>query len=377
MPNFSGIWTVTQQMQAKGASTWPATPGAPTIGTATAGNSNCASVTFTAPACTGYPSGGITGYRVTSTPGCFTNTGASSPIVVSGLTNGTSYTFKAAATNTIGYGPCSAASNSITASSGGSQSYTTPGTYSWIAPSGVTSVSVVAIGAGGNGSTGYYYCCCAFYPSPGAGGGGLGYKNNYAVTPGNSYTIFVGNYVTYNNGVGQNSYFVSTAVLKGGGGSGGSIYPGYGGDYVGDGGGNGGYGGGNPGVVYAGGGGGAGGYSGTGGLGGAGGNGSAGSGGGGGGGAGATAPGASTKAYGGGGTGLLGQGTSGGSSSGGGIGGSGGTNGVQAVASTSTGGLYGGGGPSSNVSTYGGSGAVRIIWPGTSRSFPSTNAGNP
>jgi hypothetical protein len=53
MPNFSGIWTVTQQMQARGASTWPATPGAPTIGTATAGSNLCASVTFSAPACTG------------------------------------------------------------------------------------------------------------------------------------------------------------------------------------------------------------------------------------------------------------------------------------------------------------------------------------
>jgi hypothetical protein len=46
------------------------------------------------------------------------------------------------------------------------------------------------------------------------------------------------------------------------------------------------------------------------------------------------------------------------------------------------GGNYGGGG--SNGSSIGGtptggaggSGAVRIIWPGTSRSFPSTNTGN-
>ena len=35
---FSGNWTVTQQVQAKGAGTWPAPPGAPTIGTATGGN---------------------------------------------------------------------------------------------------------------------------------------------------------------------------------------------------------------------------------------------------------------------------------------------------------------------------------------------------
>ena len=33
----------------------------------------------------------------------------------------------------------------------GSQSYTTAGTYSWVAPAGVTKVSVVAVGGGGNG----------------------------------------------------------------------------------------------------------------------------------------------------------------------------------------------------------------------------------
>ena len=43
------------------------------------------------------------------------------------------------------------------------------GTYSWVAPVGVTSVSVVAVGGGGSGS------------SSGAGGGGLGYKNNIYV----------------------------------------------------------------------------------------------------------------------------------------------------------------------------------------------------
>lgn len=183
MPNFSGIWTVTQQMQAKGASTWPATPGAPTIGTATAGSSLCASVTFTAPGCTGYPAG-VTGYRVISTPGCVSNTGASSPVVVSGLTAGTAYTFKAQATNATGYGALSAASNSITASSAGQQAYTTAGTYSWVAPANVTSVSVVAIGGGGGGYK-------SSNPRSGAGGA-LAYTNNITVTPGNSYTVVVG-----------------------------------------------------------------------------------------------------------------------------------------------------------------------------------------
>jgi hypothetical protein len=188
MPNFSGIWTVTQQMQARGASTWPATPGAPTIGTATAGTNNCASVTFTAPACTGYPSG-ITGYRVISTPGCFSNTGASSPVVVSGLTTGTSYTFKAQAQNASGYGALSAASNSITATVATSAAYYTAGTYTWVAPASVTSVAVVAVGGGGGGTNS---TLSTFTVSGGAGGGELRYRNSMAVTPGSSYTVVVG-----------------------------------------------------------------------------------------------------------------------------------------------------------------------------------------
>ena len=34
----------------------------------------------------------------------------------------------------------------------GSQSYTTPGTYTWVAPVGITSVSAVAVGGGGEGT---------------------------------------------------------------------------------------------------------------------------------------------------------------------------------------------------------------------------------
>jgi hypothetical protein len=112
MPNYSGIWTRTQQMQATAASLWPATPGAPTIGTATGGNTS-ASVTFTAPAYTGNPAG-ITSFTVTSSPSGVTGTGASSPITVSGLTNGTAYTFTVTATNATGTGSASAASNSVT-----------------------------------------------------------------------------------------------------------------------------------------------------------------------------------------------------------------------------------------------------------------------
>lgn len=89
-------------------------PGAPTIVTATAGDKQ-ATVSFTAPAFTGGVA--ITGYTVTSNPGGFTATGASSPITVTGPTNGTAYTFTVTATNSAGTGPVSAVSNSVTPNS--------------------------------------------------------------------------------------------------------------------------------------------------------------------------------------------------------------------------------------------------------------------
>jgi len=381
MPNFTGLWTITQQMQARGASTWPAPPGAPTIGTATAGGSLCASVTFTAPACAGFPAT-ITAYQVISTPGCITATGASSPLTVTGLTSAVSYTFQARATNATGYGALSAASNSITAVVQGQQAYG-GGTYSWVAPAGVTSVSVVTVGQGGPGIV---YSC----PTAHGGGGGLGYKNNISVTPGCSYTVVVNSTA---------SYFVSTATVAG---YAGSSSTSAGGTYVGDGGGNGGAG--------PGGGGGAGGYSGAGGAGYCGaygnfGSGSSGSGGGGGGGGvGYGRPGFSaclryTSSGGGGGVGILGAGSSGAGGSGsggnsgqygygnGGCGGSGGANGQSWSTNCGgyggNGGQYGGGGGigrnnsgALSSSNGGGGGAVRIIWPGTTRSFPTTNTGN-
>jgi uncharacterized protein (TIGR02145 family) len=86
-------------------------PGAPTIGTATAGNAQ-ATVTFTAPVSNG--GSAITGYTVTSSPGSITGTGTASPITVTGLTNGTAYTFTITATNAIGTSVASSASNSVT-----------------------------------------------------------------------------------------------------------------------------------------------------------------------------------------------------------------------------------------------------------------------
>jgi uncharacterized protein (TIGR02145 family) len=89
-------------------------PDAPTIGVAVAGDAQ-ASVPFTAPASNG--GSPIISYTATSTPGSFTGTlnqAGSGTITVTGLTNGTTYTFTVTATNAIGTGAASAASNSVT-----------------------------------------------------------------------------------------------------------------------------------------------------------------------------------------------------------------------------------------------------------------------
>jgi hypothetical protein len=99
---YSGMWTKQAQMQAIAAGTWPTTPGAPTTCIATAGIAS-ASIIFTAPVNTG--SSAITSYKATSTPGGFAGTSATSPITVSGLSTGASYTFSVVAINAAGSGP--------------------------------------------------------------------------------------------------------------------------------------------------------------------------------------------------------------------------------------------------------------------------------
>lgn len=170
-------------------------PDAPTSVIATAGSAS-ASVAFTAPSNVG--GGSITSYTVISSGGQIT-TGTSSPIVVTGLTNGTSYTFTVFATNAYGSGPRSAASNSVT-------------------PAAIVSIDYLVV-AGGGGSTSF----------AGGGGGGGVLAGTTNVTPSTSYTITVGAGASPRSGLsiigfsGSNSTVSGTGVsltaIGGGGGA--------------------------------------------------------------------------------------------------------------------------------------------------------------
>ena len=86
-------------------------PQAPTISSVTGGNAQ-AEIAITANATGG---SSITGYTVTSSPGNITASG-SSPVTVTGLTNGTVYTFTAVATNANGNSAASSESSAVTPS---------------------------------------------------------------------------------------------------------------------------------------------------------------------------------------------------------------------------------------------------------------------
>lgn len=91
------------------------------------------------------------------------------------------------------------------------QTFSTPGSYNWTCPSGVTSVTVECWGGGGRGSN------RTTNGAGGGGGGGAYASSTVAVIPGNSYTVVVGaggNDAIINGG---NSTFNTTTVVAAGG----------------------------------------------------------------------------------------------------------------------------------------------------------------
>ncbi len=86
-------------------------PGAPTHVTALAGQGQ-AEISFTPPSFTG--GSPITSYTVVASPDGNMASGSSSPIIVTGLRNGTSYSFVVTATNAVGPGANSMPSNNAT-----------------------------------------------------------------------------------------------------------------------------------------------------------------------------------------------------------------------------------------------------------------------
>ena len=127
--------------------TAPTAPGAPSNVSATAGNAQ-ATVSWTAPSNGGSP---ITSYTVTpyigtsaQTPMTITGSPPATSATITGLTNAATYTFTVTATNSVGTGPPSSASNAVTPAaptvpgSPGNVSATAgnaQATVSWSAPS--------------------------------------------------------------------------------------------------------------------------------------------------------------------------------------------------------------------------------------------------
>lgn len=189
---------------ASAAVTATTVPQAPTINSITPGNAQ-ASVAFTAGATGG---SAITGFTVTSSPGSYTASGSSSPLIVTGLTNDTEYSFTVTATNANG---TSIASSSLS---------TTPS-------SGVI-VNFLVIAGGGSGGTRH-----------GGGGGAGGYRSNvsgessgrssspessFSAALSTNYTVTVGaggatngsNFSGVAGNPGSNSVFATITSLGGG-----------------------------------------------------------------------------------------------------------------------------------------------------------------
>ena len=205
-------------------------PNAPTSLSGTAGNGQV-SLSWTAPASNG--GAAITDYAVqyssnsgstwaTFSDGASTATSAT----VTGLTNGTAYTFRVAAVNSVGTGAYSSASASVTPAApfSGSAVILTSGT-SYTVPAGATSMKAWAVGSGGTGDGWYSFSGnaggCAYKTWSVSGGQSVAYTRS---DNGNSTVTFGGVTIT-GNAAPRNSRSTTASGFSGGdGGAAGGVF---------------------------------------------------------------------------------------------------------------------------------------------------------
>jgi large repetitive protein len=190
---------------ARAAPTWWTTltgvPSAPQSPSAAAGNRQAA-VLWSAPATTGStdPSVTISSYTATASPGGRTCSSASTHCIITGLTNGTTYSFTVTAANAVGTGPSSSPASATPAvrPSAPTSPSAVPGngsaTISWSPPStGGPITSYTALASPGDGT------CTTSGTSCSVGG----------LTNGTPYTFIV----TARNDVGAGAVSVSTKAV--------------------------------------------------------------------------------------------------------------------------------------------------------------------
>ena len=86
------------------------------------------------------------------------------------------------------------------------ESFTTPGSFTWQAPVGISAVNVLIVGGGGSGGSSTEY-----YTGAGGGGGGVTCLNDLSVISGQIYSGFVGIGGSFGQN-GQPSYFLTASA---------------------------------------------------------------------------------------------------------------------------------------------------------------------